>query len=242
MSVQQATGQDVKSRAAAAGGSGQAPGDRVSRTLWVAAIIGAALAYAAVRYHVLKGVSWSHFPLYTGNKALALSSVVCIALSYLIGKTPGLPPPGRVRQLEVVKFLGLAGFSMAAIHGAVSTVLLSPAYYEKFFMPDGRMNLTGELSMLFGVLSLWCLTIPAITSLPFMNEHLGPEKWRRMQRMGYAALALNCVHVFVMGFGGWLDFAAWPGGLPPITMLGFAVSAAALLGKMIHVSASGARG
>ncbi len=38
--------------------------------------------------------------------------------------------------------------------------------------------------MAFGVLSLWCLAITAITSLPFMYDAIGAERWHRGQRSG----------------------------------------------------------
>ena len=45
-------------------------------------------------------------------------------------------------------------------------------------------NLTGELSIVFGVLSVWCLAVTAITSLPFMYDAVGGERWQRWERMG----------------------------------------------------------
>ena len=50
------------------------------------------------------------------------------------------------------------------------------------------MNLSGELSLAFGVLALRCLSITAITSLPFMYEAIGADHWQRSQRLGYISL------------------------------------------------------
>lgn len=201
---------------------------------WSGLTLAVGMSYAVVRYNVFKGVEWTHLPLYITNKAFALSAVVLIALSYCVGKAVPVRQEPKESRIALVKHLGLIGFSLASMHGILSLTLLSPAYYEKFFLDSGRLTLLGELSLLFGVLSLWCLTIPAITSLPFMDDHLGRERWLRMQRMGYAALALNGGHLLAMGAGGWIDVGSWPGGLPPITLLGFIVSAGALLVKMIH--------
>lgn len=209
-----------------------------SHLAWLAAILGLSLSYAILRYNIFKGVEWAHFPLYIVNKAFSLSAVICIAMSYVIGKLIQVHREDREKRIGLVKFLGLIGFSLAAMHGLMSLTLFSPVYYEKFFLETGKLTFEGELSFLFGVLSLWCLTIPAITSLPFMDQHLGRARWRQMQQMGYAALALNAGHVFAMGFAGWLDTASWPGGLPPITMLGFVFSVLAILTKMIHSTAA----
>ncbi len=204
--------------------------------VWLATILGVSMSYAVIRYNIFKGVEWVHLPLYITNKAFALSAVVLIACSYAVGKAIRLHPENRDKRIALVKYLGLMGFSLAAMHGLMSMTMLSPVYYEKFYVETGKLNLMGELSVLFGVLSLWCLTVPAITSLPFMNEHLGRDRWRRMQRMGYAALALNCGHLAAMGFSGWIDVSTWPGSLPPITLLGFVISAWALLVKMVHTA------
>jgi len=87
--------------------------------------------------------------------------------------------------LILIKFCGLIGFSLASIHVLMSLVLISPSYYPKYFSEMGKLNLTGELSLVFGVLSMWCLAVTAITSLPFMYEAVGAERWQRGQRMGY---------------------------------------------------------
>jgi hypothetical protein len=49
---------------------------------WFAAIIGAALAYAVVRYHLAGDVEWRHFPLFILNKATSLAAVFFVASSY----------------------------------------------------------------------------------------------------------------------------------------------------------------
>ncbi len=88
------------------------------------------------------------------------------------------------------------------------------------------MNLAGELSMLFGVLAIWCLSITAISSLPQMYDAIGEDRWLRGQRMGYLALALVAFHLLVMGWSGWLKPEEWPGGMPPISMVAFLVAIA----------------
>ena len=50
-------------------------------------------------------------------------------------------------KLVVIKFCGLMGFSLAAIHAFFSLCLLNPAYFAKFFDDDGRLNLVGDLGL-----------------------------------------------------------------------------------------------
>ncbi len=205
---------------------------RSERTSWVLLVWLACLAYAIVRYNVFKGVEWTHLPLYIVNKSAAFAGVIFIALSYLAGKYfsgPAGSEPARAKA----KFLGLTGFAMITVHILMSMVLLSPANYEKFFAASGKLNLSGELTFLFGVTAYGCLLFPAITTLPYMYDALGMERWLPAQHMGYATLALACGHTFAMGYKGWLDTATWPGSMPPITMLGFVAALIALLGKLV---------
>ena len=53
---------------------------------WFAVLFRAAVAYAILRYHILRDVEWSHFPLYIFNKAVSLAAVFVVACSYLVGR------------------------------------------------------------------------------------------------------------------------------------------------------------
>ena len=203
---------------------------------WLALLLGIPLTYAVIRYHVFQGVGWEHFPLFIANKALSLSAVLFIATSYLIGKTLKVYEGDFGKRLILIKFCGLMGFSLAAIHAFMSMLLFSPHNYPKFFTEATRLNLTGELAMVFGVLSLWCLAIPAITSLPFMYDAIGSDRWQRGQRMGYLALALAAGHTLVMGLSGWLAPQGWPASLPPISMVAFIAAVSPLLVKVLWLT------
>ena len=199
---------------------------------WLVLLLGVPLTYAIVRYHVFADVEWSHFPLFIGNKACSLAAVFFVAASYSIGKTLRVYNDDPGKRLILIKLCGLMGFSLAAIHALMAMLLFSPVYYPKFFDEAGKMNLTGELSMVFGVVSLWCLAITAITSLPFMYDAVGADRWQRGQRMGYFSLTLAAGHVLVMGLSGWLATAGWPGNLPPISMVAFVAALIPVLVKL----------
>lgn len=175
--------------------------------------------YATLRYIVFKGVDPIHFPAYIVNKVLTISGVFLLAVSYASGKLNILRIKDQSKQIQFVKFSGLAGFSLNAMHAFISLILISPAYYPKFYTGD-MLNLTGELSMIMGVFSLYCFAIPAITTIPFMQEAVGIRKWQQGQRMGYLGLFTALLHVAFMGFAGWIDVEKWPGHMPPITLLG----------------------
>jgi len=191
--------------------------------------------YAIVRYNIIKGTPWIDLPLYTSNKAISLSSVIFIAVSYALGSLARFWPQTFFPTLVFRKFFGLFGFGLAAIHGFISLLIFSPEYYPKFFLETGKLNLTGELSMLFGVLAFFVFAIVALASVPGISNMMTKESWLRIQRIGYLGLLLVFFHVFVMGFQGWLKPAGWPGGLLPISMLAAIAIALVLLLKLAAI-------
>ena len=198
---------------------------------WFAAVFGGALVYAIVRYHLAGDVAWSHFPLFILNKATSLAAVVFVACSYLIGKIIRWHDHDKALRLVVIKFCGLMGFFLAGIHALFSVSLLTPAYYAKYFDPDGRLNLQGELALSVGVVALFLLMSPAITTLPMMPKALGGKRWKRSQRLGYLALILVVVHLVALGLEGWLAPSGWNGRLPPISLVAVLAALVPLLVK-----------
>ncbi len=209
---------------------------------WFAAVFGGALVYAIVRNHLAGDVAWSHFPLFILNKATSLAAVVFVACSYLIGKIIRWHDHDKALRLVVIKFCGLMGFFLAGIHALFSVSLLTPAYYAKYFDPDGRLNLQGELALSVGVVALFLLMSPAITTLPMMPKALGGKRWKRSQRLGYLALILVVVHLVALGLEGWLAPSGWNGGLPPISLVAVLAALVPLLVKGKRVRGQGRAG
>ena len=198
------------------------PADRLwqpTTAKWFGVVFGLSLLYAIVRYHIAGDVEWRHFPLFIFNKATSLAAVVFVASSYLVGHLIRWHDHDKALRLVVIKFCGLIGFFLAGIHAFFSLALLSPAYYAKYFDGGGRLNLQGELALSVGVLALFLLLGPAVTTLPMMPKALGGQRWKRNQRLGYAALVLVVVHLVVLGVKGWLAPKGWNGGLPPISLI-----------------------
>lgn len=204
---------------------------------WFAAVFGAALAYAVVRYHLAGDVAWGHLPLFILNKAAALAAVIFIACSYLIG--PVIRWHNRdPRKLVIVKFCGLMGLSLAAMHMVMAVCLLTPAYFGKYFQDGGRLDAIGELGMATGIVALWALAMPGIATLPGMAKAIGGKRWKRSQRMGYLCLVLVVAHLVVLGWQGWMTPARWNAGLPPISLLAVIAAAIPLAAKLRRVRAS----
>jgi len=199
---------------------------------WFAIVFGVALAYSILRYHVAGDASWAHCPLFILNKATSLAAVVFVASSYLVGRVFRWHNHDPVLKLVVIKFCGLMGFSLAAIHAFFSVCLITPAYFAKFFGDDGRLNVVGELGLAVGIVALWALAFPAISTLPMMPKALGGVRWKRSQRMGYLSLVLVAAHMVVFGIKGWISPHEWPWSLPPISLLAAAVAIVPLIVKL----------
>jgi DMSO/TMAO reductase YedYZ heme-binding membrane subunit len=202
---------------------------------WLTLVLTFFAVYASLRYIVFKGVSPVHFPLYIVNKVISVSGLFFLAVSYATGKVKWLRFEDPFRQSRFIKFSGLAGFSLSAMHVFISLIILGPAYFPKFYTGE-MMNLTGELSMLMGVLSLYCFTIPAITTITLVQEAFGIKKWQQGQRMGYMGLLTAFFHATIMGFSGWFNVDSWPGYLPPITMISALIAIFPLYLKFLRKS------
>ena len=188
---------------------------------WFAVVFGGSVLYAIVRYHLTGDVEWRHFPVFILNKATSLAAVIFVAASYLVGKTIRWYDDDKRLRLVVIKFCGLMGFSLAGIHAVLALTIWTPAYFAKYFDEAGQLNLQGSLGMVAGVVALFFLTSPAISTLPMMPKALGGKRWKRAQRMGYVSLILVAVHLVALGFKGWLKPQAWPAGMPSISLLAF---------------------
>lgn len=208
---------------------------------WFVAIFGTALAYAIVRYHIVGGLEWRHFPLFILNKVVSLAAVAFVASSYLIGKIFRWHDHDKALRLVVIKFCGLIGFFLAGIHAFMSVLLLTPSYFGKYFIEGSKLNLQGELGMAMGIVALFFLASPAITTLPMMPKALGGWRWKRTQRVGYLALLLTAAHLFSLGIKGWLTPGKWPAGMLPISLIAFVIAVLPLLVKRKLVGEKRAR-
>lgn len=202
------------------------------KSIWLFSAITFFTIYATLRYVIFKGVDPIHFPLYIVNKILSTAGLLLIALSYAWTKIRWIKRDDLRYENQLIKFFGLSGFSLSAMHVFISLMIISPEYYPKFYT-EGMLNFKGELSMLMGVFSIYCFSIPAITTIPFMQEAVGIKRWQRRQQIGYLGLFTGFLHVLIMGYTGWLDIDSWPGYLPPITLLATIIAAIPLSLKLL---------
>ena len=174
----------------------------------------AVLAYAVLRYHVVKSVPWEHFPLYTTNKVFAV-----VGLAGLVGSRLAT---GRERRQRY----GFAGLWCTTVHVLMSLLLMTPNYFGKFSSKSGQFIWQAELSMAAGVLGegflLWLL-IATLKTETQKQTSLVPclARW---------TLLATAMHLVFMGGAGWLNRDDWTAakGLPAMTLLAFGLALAGM--------------
>ena len=178
------------------------------------------LLYGIIRYHFVGGIPWKELPFFIMNKAVALNGMILLIFTFTIGPLKNLGLPVSTNWMRARKALGIAGFISVFIHMIMSLMLFHPAYYAKFFEPDGRMTLNSGLSMLFGVLAFAVLWF---YNLSFYKPGKDKEVTKVIKSRQFLLLVMPfaAVHLFFMGFKGWLNPAGWQGGIPPISLIAF---------------------
>jgi len=175
------------------------------------------LLYAVVRYHLFKGVPWEHFPLFILNKALALTSILLLALSFLVG------PFRRLFRLQLAPSgapFALVSLVLAFQHGLMSLVLLGPDQYPQLFDGAGLSG-AGESSLLFGVTSFTGMVVLGVFSLLDRLKVPLPSGKPAVEWLKYGCLCFTGGHVLVMGIQSWPEPGKWPGGLLPVSLISF---------------------
>ena len=168
------------------------------------------LAYAVLRYHIIKNVPWEHLPLYTTNKVFAV-----VGLAGLVGSRLAADRKRRQRY-------GFAGLWGTTVHVLMSMLLIGLNYFQKFYLETGKLTWQAELSMAAGVLGLGFLLWLLIATLEAESQQQtslvpGIARW---------ALLATALHLVFMGGAGWLNRDDWTAakGLPAITLLAFGLS------------------
>jgi len=183
-----------------------------NRTFAIWGVTAASLAYATLRYNVLKGVPWSDWPVFVLNKALALSGLLLLVL-WIVRARRGRGTPQAA--------LLAAAARMTLAHIGLSLVVLTPVYFPAFFL-DGRLTWQAGTAVALG--------IAAASGLAAGARHAGAH--------GYTLLAFGLVafgagaHAALYGYSSWLTPSSWPGYMPPITLVSFAAGISGVLAAL----------
>ena len=184
------------------------------------------LAYAVLRYHIVGPVPWKDFPFFILNKGISLSAFILLTCNFSFGPLNNLGVRVPEGWLNARKALGMTGFLLVLIHALMSFLLFRPAIYGKFFEADGTLTLLAGLSMLGGILAFVVLWAYNLSFQTFLREDRAYIRFITSRKFLLFALLLGAVHLFFMGYSGWLKPAGWHGGLPPISLVAFVFFAA----------------
>lgn len=167
--------------------------------------------YATIRYNIIQGVSWSDWPVYTLNKVFGFSSLMLLVIAIVRYRLESAYSNSKILYMS-----GLFG----GIHVLISCMLLNPVYYEKFFY-DRKLTMEASFSMLLGAIA----AVIFISRATLKGDRNTNNKIRSL-----AVLSVTVgLHAALQGFQSWLEPSTWPGFIPPITLLSFLVSIAALI-------------
>ncbi len=180
------------------------------------------LAYAVTRYHIVGPVPWKDFPFFILNKGISLSAFILLTINFGLGPLNNLGVKVSEGWLNARKALGMTGFLLVLIHALMSFMLFSPSVYGKFFEADGTLTLLAGLSMLGGVLAFVVLWAYNLSFQTFLREDHAFIQFITSRKFLLFALLLGAVHLFFMGYEGWLNPAGWHGGIPPVSLVAFA--------------------
>ncbi len=207
--------------------------DVLKQQAFLIAVLILSVVYALLRYVVFGNTSGQHVGVFVLNKAVSMSALVLLAASLVTG--PILRRWGASPQHTLhPRRLGLAALALVVLHLVLSGLILNPAYFEEFFLEDGRMRGRVEWSMLAGGLALllliaqWRATDALAGPANGGQPHMSLLRWA-----GLLVVTLGAVHVVLMGFPNWRTPGDWYGGLPPITLVSFVAAAAGLVGRFV---------
>mgnify|MGYP001812717246 CR=1 FL=1 len=183
--------------------------------------IALSMGYAVLRYHIFGPVPWKDLSFFILNKGVALGAFVLLTFNFSFGPLKNLGVRLPEGYLNARKALGMTGFLLVLIHALISFMLFNPSVYAQFFLPDGTLTALAGLSMLGGVLSFVVLWGYNLSFQTFLREDQAFIKFITSRNFLLTAMLFSLLHLFFMGYKGWMVPETWHGGLPPISLVAF---------------------
>jgi len=181
--------------------------------LIVISALGISFGYAIVRYNIAGKVPWSRLPLYVLNKAVSLAGFILLFVNFSGNKN------NSFRQ-EVFKHIGISSFLLIVLHAIISLLIFSPHAYPKFFDENNWLTTFAALSMLSGIIAIILLWIYNMSFSILYKEKFTKNL---KENIINTAILIIGIHLFFMGYNGWLTPEKWYGKLPPISLISFSL-------------------
>ena len=177
--------------------------------------------YAILRYHIVGPIPWKDLPFFTLNKGIALSAFILLTLNFSFGPLSNLGFKLSDGLLNSRKALGMTGFLFVLIHALISFMIFKPAVYGNFFLQNGTLTFIANLSMLGGIVAFVILWGYNLSFQTHLREDKKFIKYITSRNFLLIAMLFSLMHLFFMGYLGWMTPSKWQGGLPPISLIGF---------------------
>ncbi len=205
--------------------NGEARDSKNSAISLITWVIVFGIGYSILRYHIAGPVPWKDFPFFILNKGLCLSAFILLTMNFGFGPAKNIGMPVPASWLNARKAMGMTGFLLVLIHVLMSLILFSPAVYGKFYDENVTLTLVAGLSMFTGVVAFVILWGYNLSFQTHLREDKAFIQFITSRKFLLFALTLGAAHLFFMGYSGWLNPSDWHGGLPPISLVAFAVFA-----------------
>jgi NADH:ubiquinone oxidoreductase subunit 6 (subunit J) len=190
-------------------------------------------AYAIIRYNVAGPVPWKDTVFFITNKAISMSTLILITITFSIMPLKNLGIKISDEWLQSRKILGFVGFAMLYIHVFMSLMLFKPSVYSKFFQSDNTLTFFAGISMLGGVLGFVILWVYNTNFNPNFRKESEIHSLITSKNMVMFSIIFTCIHLIFMGIEGWFKPQDWHGGMPPISLVSFVILASGLIVNLL---------
>ena len=191
------------------------------------------LMYAILRYHIFGPVLWKDFPFFILNKGISLGAFILLTFNFSFGPMHNLGVKVPEGWLNARRALGMTGFLLVLIHALMSFILFNPRVYGQFFEGDGTLTLLAGLSMLGGVLAFVVLWGYNLSFQTHLSEDKTFIRFITSRKFLLTAMTFSAAHLFFMGYKGWINPSGWHGGMPPISLVAFALFVAGYIVNLL---------
>lgn len=155
------------------------------------------MGYAVFRYNYFGGVAFSQVPSYIFNKSFSISALIFLVFAaYYYLKN----------NKSQEKYWARIAIYAVTLHILISLVVFSKEYFPKLFEKD-TLGFSGGMVLLTG----------AVVILILWNQN----RLLYFRKLMFMFLIL---HLFFVGYTGWITVDKWFGKMPPISLIGFVLS------------------
>ncbi|NOR76280.1 MAG: hypothetical protein GQ525_14130 [Draconibacterium sp.] len=187
------------------------------------------ISYAILRYNIFGQVPWKDLPFYILNKAISLTAIILFTVISIFKSLNKSRVHFAQKWIDSRTIIEPISFSLVIIHVLISLMLFKSEIYAKFFEENGTINLLGGISMIAGIISfvlLWSLKQKSLANTKnSYTSNFFPTIFN-------VVMIFIMVHLFFMGYNGWVTPEKWHGGMPPISLIAFIFGSVGLLLKV----------